>query len=145
MLLAHSELTVVFFAYNCMLSVRAEGNHEISLLRYHPVNKNICVSLCTCVRKKILLSCQGYVNTDLGEEIGCEAKIFQIIIIKKNKQKTQLFHCMNYYKAGNDKTISCSDAVMVSALVISASISEMQKSILRTQEKWLTKLTSCWP
>lgn len=74
MLLVHSELTTVFFAYNCMLTVRAEGNHEISLLRNHLVNKNICVSLCTRVRKKTLLNCQGYVNTDLGEEIGCEAK-----------------------------------------------------------------------
>lgn len=46
------------------------------------MNKNICVSLCICVRKKILLNCQGYVNRNHGEEMGCEAKIFQ-----KKKQK----------------------------------------------------------
>lgn len=42
---------------------------------------------------------------------------------------------MNCQKVGKDKMISSSDAVMVSGLVISASISEVQKSIPRTQEK----------
>lgn len=68
------------------------------------------VSLCTRIRRKIVLNCQGYVNSEIGKEFGCEAK----------NVSEKLFHCMCYQKVGKDKIVFSFDDV-VRELVISAS------------------------
>lgn len=63
------------------------------------------VSLCTHIRKKIVLNCQGYVNT---------VKLVKSLVVKPKCLREQLFCCTCYQKVGKDQIIFSFDAVVVS-------------------------------
>lgn len=63
------------------------------------------VSLCTHIRKKIVLNCQGYVNT---------VKLVKSLVVKPKCLRKQLFRGTCYRKVGKDQIILSFDAVVVS-------------------------------